>query len=94
MITMMMARQGWMISPKGIEREQNKSQWAALNHCGHRILVIEYIISSSDLTGSCINGRDVCDKSSLSINAIDLEYEESWTCVSIDKQKISRGCGR
>ena len=76
-----------MISPKGSRREQNKSQWAALNHCGHRILVIEYIMPSSDLTGSCINGRDVCDKSSLSINTIDLEYEESWTRVSIDKAK-------
>jgi len=82
---MMMARRGWMISPKGSRREQDKSQWAELNHCGHLILVIEYIISSSDLTSSCINGRDVCNKSSLSINIIDLEYEESWTCVSIDK---------
>jgi len=82
---MMMARRGWMISPKGSRREQKQLQWAALNHCGHRILVIEYIISSSDLTGSCINGRDVCNKSSLSIITIDLEYEESWSCVSIDK---------
>lgn len=63
---------------------------AALNHCGHQILVIEYIISSSGLTGSCINGRDVCNKSSLSINTIDLEYE----AVSVlTRQKIGRGCG-
>jgi len=90
---MMMARRGWMISPKGSGREQNKSQWAALNHCGHRILVIEYIISSSGLTGSCINGRDVCDKLSLSINTVNLDYGESWTCASIDKANIGRGCG-
>jgi len=33
--------------------------------------------SSSDLTGSWVNGRDVCNKSSLSINIINFGYEES-----------------
>ena len=92
MIAVMMARGRWMISPKGSRREQK--QWAAQNHCRHHILVIQCIISSSDLTGSWVHGRDVCNESSLSINTVNFSIWiiNHWTCVLVvTKLKIGVG---
>ena len=51
--------------------------------------------SSSDLTGSWVNGRDVCNKLSLSINTVNFKYEKSTTgpvCWCWESKKISRSC--
>ena len=47
------------------------------NHRWRLIIVIECIILSSDLTDLWVNDRDVCNKSSRSINTVNFKYESN-----------------